>query len=143
MYQFYRQLHSVLNIYSLCVQPANMSVVNYSGMISDTVSIHVLVTVQPPHVKLTTGKNARQTYLYVIAYLLVLATSYINVKLLEYVSCVPLSNYLLVCLGIQLKGKTTFMSFFVSYIRSYAWTTECISANCYFSYTNRGLSKQI
>ena len=36
-----------------------------SDMTCDTVSIHVLVTVLPPHVKLTTNKNARQANLYV------------------------------------------------------------------------------
>ena len=63
--------------------------------------------------KLTTGENARQAYLYayLFAYLPVLGTSCFNVKLLEYISCIPFLNYFYVCLGIQLKGKTTFMSF--------------------------------
>ena len=43
--------------------------VDYSSMMYDTISIHVLVTVQPPHVKLATGRNTIQAYLYV--YLLV------------------------------------------------------------------------
>ena len=50
------------------------------------------------------------------ACLLILATSCFNVKLLEYISCIPLLNYFHVCSGMQLKDKTTFMSFFVSYI---------------------------
>ena len=71
------------------------------------------MTVQPPHLKLTTGKNARQAYLYVylFAYLPVLARSCFNVKLLEYISCIPLLNYFHVRSGTQLKGKTAFMSF--------------------------------
>ena len=90
-----------------------MSVINYSGIMCDTVSIHVLVTPEPPHVKLTTGKNPRQAYLYVylFAYLLVLATSCFNVKLRRYISYIPFLNYFHMCSGIQLKGKTTFMSF--------------------------------
>ena len=55
--------------YSLYFQSAVMSVVNQSGMICDTVSIHVLVIVESPHMKLTTGKNARQAYLYVHLYI--------------------------------------------------------------------------
>ena len=42
-----------------------MSVVNYSGMMCYILSIHALVTVSSTHVKLTTGKNARQAYLYI------------------------------------------------------------------------------
>ena len=74
-----------------------------------TVSIHVLVTVQPPHVKLITGKNARQTYLYV--YLLIYQYQQLNIKPLEYISCIPLLKYFHVCSEIRLKDKTTFMSF--------------------------------
>ena len=72
------------------------------------------MTVLPPHVKLTTGKNARQAYLYVylFAHLLELATSCFNVKLLECISCIPFLNHIHVCSRIQLKGKTTFMSSF-------------------------------
>ena len=40
-----------------------------------------------------------------------LATSCFSVKLLEYISCILLLNYFHVCLGIQLKGKTTYISF--------------------------------
>ena len=69
----------------------------------------VLVTVQPPRVKLTTGKNDRQVYLYV--YLLIYQYQQLNVKLLEYISCIPLLNHLHVCSGIQLKSRTTFMYF--------------------------------
>ena len=61
------------------------------------------------------------------AYLLVLATSYFNVKLLEHISCIPLSNYFHVHLEIQLKGKATFMSFFVSY------TLKCFDNRMHFS----------
>ena len=72
------------------------------------------MTVLPPHVKLTTGKTARQAYLYVylFAHLLGLATSCFNVKLLECISCIPFLNYIHKRSGIQLKGKTTFMSSF-------------------------------
>ena len=41
----------------------------------------------------------------------VLAISCFHVKLLQYISYIPLLTYFHVCSGIQLKGKTTFMSF--------------------------------
>ena len=78
-------------------------------MMCDTASIHVLVTVQPPHMKLTTGKNARQVYLYL--YLLIYQYQQFNVKLLGYISCILVLNYFHVCSEIQIRGKTTFMSF--------------------------------
>ena len=47
-----------------------------------------------------------------LAYLQVLATSYFNDKLFEYISCILLLNYFQVCSGIQFKDKATLMSFF-------------------------------
>ena len=61
-----------------------MSVVNYSGMIRDTVSNHVLVTVQQLQVELTTGKNAKEAYLYV--YLHVYQYQQLHISMLNYLS---------------------------------------------------------
>ena len=46
-----------------------------------------------------------------ICFLLVLATTFFNVNLLEHTSCISLLNYFHVCSGMELKGKTTFISF--------------------------------